>query len=381
MFLFSHIQRSLTLRRLARRAETALRTLGPDLPGHDSLGGPVRMVRWHRLKTVLVAELCFARGRRRVIVKPFVPGPSASTEDLAKVHERLRQLGPALALSLPWIRPGGPDWIIQEYLPGCSLHHHLLQALRGRGDKAACRTALQDTATLMEQIHRVNGGDLDLHRPPQPNAQYIEGLQRPWERLLGRAGRRVDVAALAAAAGVDFAHRTGKAVMIQDSQPKNIILADQGRPCCIDIDYLVGNPAMALAHFLVSLDRLALLHSAAARQVEQWQALFVQAYGQAGAAQNVLRDLVFFYPWVFIRQALLHAQARPLLAPLLRRQYRRRLQRYLATVETCGHAVAAEDVCSLFATNTGDSAPAAAPEPSISDSARFISPANRAVQV
>ena len=190
---------------------------------------------------------------------------------------------------------------------------------------------MRQTADLLSALHEIDAGQLGLPAEPQANSQYLRDFEALWDRSALRAfldgewrqGRRM-LDGLPEA----FAHRRSNQLLMLDSQPKNIVLSDSNAPRFVDIDYVGGNPAIALGHFLISLDRLALRWPGArSSQVDDWKRAFLIRYLRQ-APPSVAEDLVFFYPWLVVRVSAWHCRTRPWLAPCLRRCYGQRLGRF-----------------------------------------------------
>jgi hypothetical protein len=98
----------------------------------------------------------------------------------------------------------------------------------------------------------------------------------------------------------------------------------------IDMDYLGGSPAVSLAHYLVSLDRIGLRHPFAwhSQQLAAWKQCFLEHYSQF--CPQVVADLLFFYPWAIVKNFHQQVLYRPRTAWYLARYYGSCLRAFLA---------------------------------------------------
>ncbi len=319
-------------RRTARQVSRFFLAEGGRLWGDD---GPVRSVALRRCHSALLVKLDCDGIDRQAVVKTVGADAHLPTADcLLAVHRRVRQLDASLAQSTPWLRRAwaGGDWIVSEFIAGPTLEDLLRQSLRD-GHGGPCDLALQRTAGILAALTRIPAAQVGLPAEPAPNAAYLKDFPSLWARSPLRrflSGRFQSPDALPALMGDAFAARKWDRLLMVDSQPKNIIVAEEEafRPYFIDIDYTCGSPAMALAHFLVSMDRLAMPRpSQRADSIRRWQRLLVEAFGRE-ADPTAVDEVVFFYPWLLTRVAALHARTRPWLKSLLLYPYGRQLARF-----------------------------------------------------
>jgi len=291
-----------------------------------------------RRHSALLAKLDCDGIDRQAVVKTIGPHAHLPNVDrLLAVHRRVRELDASLAESTPWLRRGcaDGDWIVGEFIAGATLADLLRRSLR-HDQLGLCDRALQRTAGILAALTRIPATQVGLPNEPAPNATYLNDFAGLWtrsplRRFLPGAFQSPD--ALPALLGDAFATRKWDRLLMADGQPKNVIIAKAFRPYFIDIDYTCGSPAMALAHFLVSMDRMAMQRPfRRADTIRRWQRVLVEAFGkQAGPA--AVEEVVFFYPWLLIRVAAWHGRARPWLKSLLQHLYGRRLARFC---ERCG---------------------------------------------
>ncbi len=347
-------------RQLVRQARQYLLAEGHRL--FEQPGAP-RKVELRRHRTVLFATLTFGDTVARAVVKPV--DETARVVDpagLCALHERVRGEAADSAAHLPWLRPGpaGAGWLVAEFFPGETLLTCADRALkRGGAEAAVFVDALGRAADALARVHRIPAAAVALvpaigrETDPEPNGKYLAGFNELWIgsplcRMLPEAYHG-GPAPLLDRLGAGFADRVGDKLLIVDSQPKNIVVSANRQPRFIDIDYSCGNPAMATAHFLVSLDRLGLKRPlAGAGRIDRWKRLFVARYGR-GCDAETLRDVLFFYPWLLLRVSGWHTGIRNWLGPLLRRFYARRLSEFCLRVSSAGALDTPEAVADLFA--------------------------------
>ena len=259
--------------------------------------------------------------------------------ELQRVHGVVRGGSEELARGLPMVLDVEPQqqWVVFEYLAGAPLLEVLKTGLR-RGNVQSGLEALRQTGCLLAQINGFSAAKLGLGQPLALHAEYVRQMDLCTADPLVRRWLPEDgcwQAALARVTGEDFEKRYGDRLMLVDCQPKNVLVTEAGDARCIDIDYATGSPALNVAHFLISLDRLGLRHPQARRQrlLAECKAAFVQAYLEVGEPW-IGQDLAFFYAWLLMRCIRQHANLHPLLGGYIRRSYGRRLQRLLRGLET-----------------------------------------------
>jgi len=221
-----------------------------------------------------------------------------------------------------------------EYVAGSSLESLLLGFMLPARRAEALR-GLAATGAVLAAFHRWPASEVGGPCSPRPNRSYVEGIAGLWARSpLGRFGRTpTSLDDVVAHLSPGFFDREGDRVMPCDSQPKNVMVARARGISLVDLDYLGGSPAISVAAFLGSLDRIALRFPGPLgwRASNLWKRVFLDGYCRR-AGPEVLDDLVFFYPWTLLQQHDSLAESHPRLDWYLTRHYGRRMSAFIQAV-------------------------------------------------
>lgn len=324
--------------------------------GHEFFREPAppRAVTVQPRGSVFLARLDFGHACYRAVVKRVPPGAEVDCpERLSQIHERIRARGPLLAASNPQILGHDADThcTVMTYFEGRPLLTLLRGALRWPLRRpAGLVPALERAADVLAEIHRLPAADVGLCEPVRRNDYFLPDLEELWDRYLGRrAARLPSPRGLVGRLSDSFPGRTGAALLPTDAQPKNVLVADSGAVCFIDLDYSCGNPMQGLARFLVSMDRAGLRYvlTAPSARLDAWKRAFAAAYLRRAPAAG--EDLVFFYPWALLRTVQRHDVARPWLRPLLTWYYGHCLERFLTNLARHSPEEARRAPAELFA--------------------------------
>jgi hypothetical protein len=313
--------------------------------GHIIVGQarPPERVDVRRIGTAYLATLRYGAQAIRTIVKPLAPDSWLHDPTLLyHVHYRLQNADPLLSRVLNnMVAPVAErGWVIVEYVAGLSLREVLGRALRFPVlHNTQPSILLAQTARALAALNQIDAVQARLPLAPQANVSYVEKLEECWADpciqpylpQLWRAGPPAGIV------GSSFRGRgrIGDRVILIDCQPKNILIPCRGEVRFIDQDYGVGNPALGLAFFLVTLDRLGLRHPLPWQRarIAAWKAVFLESYFQ-NADPWIAEDLPFFYAWTLARQLRRHVLGprwgRWLFRPYIRWSYGRHLREFLS---------------------------------------------------
>jgi len=302
---------------------------------------PPRRVAVRPYRTVLLVQADFAGVHRQAVVKPLpASGPGSRAERLVSLHSRICTLSPQFARSVPLILGHDPAsrWIALNYVEGTPLLTLLRRGAWFAGwGGGRCEAALGQVGRALAALHRLDARVVGLDQPARPNASYLPGFEALWrDPLLGRHLPEgfTAPARLYDRLGASFGARPGRCVLLNDSQPKNVLVSCSGAVRLIDLDFETSNPALGVGHFLASLDRLGarylpLLPSA---RVARWKCSFASAYLEQ-ASPTAAADLLFFYPWALLQTFQRHRRHWPRLGRYLAWYYGRQLRRFLMRLE------------------------------------------------
>jgi hypothetical protein len=327
--------------------------------GHLFLGedGPPRAVEVRPNSSARVASLAFPGGPRRLVVKPVAAEPAGlrRPEKLCSVHEAVRARSAALAGRTPRLLGIDPGHrlVVMEYVAGPTLLALLRRSLGPfRRGAAPCEPLLRQAASLLAQLHRLAAAEVGVPGAPSANGAYRADFEASWRDPLVRGllpAGYADPQRLYDRLPPSFFGRAEDRLLLVDTQPKNMLVADGGAVYLIDLDYSAGNPAVGLAQFLVGLDRLGLRHvlTRPAARIAAWKRCVVAAYFEQAPAW-VAEDLVYFYPQVLLQMIGQHAAARPWLRWYLAGYYGRRLRGFLTNLDRLPAGGAGRSPAELF---------------------------------
>lgn len=308
--------------------------------GHIFVGGtePPRAVSLRRKGGALLASLQFGYSRSIIVLKEVRSDAMiASADELLRVHQRIRVASPRLAESLPEflgvLHERG--LLVIEYVPGPTLEAALNHALLPHSRQRAT-DGLAATAEVLAEFHRWPAADFGVPCFPRLNRSFLPDMDAYWKAsqivaFLERRHRQAG--ALYEHLKPAFFDREGDRLVPYDSQPKNVVLGKK-RVSFIDLDYFGGNPAISIAAFLGSLDRLGLRRPPGSFSgTSLWKRRFLESYSTE-SNEGVTEDLVFFYPWTLLQQQASLAASHPALSRYTARYYARRLDAFMAALET-----------------------------------------------
>ncbi len=322
---------------LRRSVVDALSESAPGLIGEPA---PPHAISLRQKNTALLAIVRSSRRRLRLILKRM-PSPETGlpAQEVARAHDRIRGASEALAACLPrflGVLPGD-DYIVVEYVDGRTLETLLnLEVLSPFTSRA--EAGIRATAAALREFHRLIATEVGVCGPVRDNASYVPDLKAYWNRspLVDRLQPlHRDVQALYVHVPPAFYTRTGNRLMPLDSQPKNVLVDSAGHIWFVDLDYLPGNPAISVAAFLGSLDRIGLRYPGIIswRSSQRWKRAFLRGYG-AELAPAVVEDLVFFYPWTLVQQHASLAASHPRFARYLNAYYGRRIDAFMTALDS-----------------------------------------------
>lgn len=307
-----------------------------------------------RRKGRRVFVLSLAGGDRKAIIKDITGNTHIRSPDqLMKIQEYILARDTQLARSMPRILAveQEPAWIMMEYIEAPTLEKILISCLNG-DDAARAEAGIDEMAGIFLSVNALKPVGEGLPFVPWRNEEGIRNFELAFEasalrRYLPEEFRAFDK--FSSRFTPDFFSQTHEALSLVDCQPKNVLAPAAGPLRLIDLDYAVVNPALGVAQFLISLDRLGLRWPSSARRtrIEAWQRRFVAAYLQH-ADPSFAESLVFSYPSTLMRVCALHAAERPVLARYLRWYYGNRLNRFLVRLRDVPPARYAEALPDLF---------------------------------
>lgn len=308
--------------------------------GHVLLGEDVRAeaveVRMAATGTVFLATLHFAGGPRRVAVKQLPADAIVNCpESLCRVHEAIRTRDGRLTAAMPAFLGFEAEHrlVAMEFIAGQTLRDLLWKALwlPACGEVARQRW-LADAAGILAALHSISARDSGVPSESRPNNFFVAALEEGWREPRIQAHLPAefrDPERLYRHLPAAFFDRADDQLTPRDAQAKNTLVTADGQVAYIDFDYLGGSPAVSVAHYLVSLDRIRLRHPFGwqARRVTTWKQCFVDHY--AKHRPGVVDDLLFFYPWSLMKNYLHQVSYRPRSAWYLARFYGRCLRSFL----------------------------------------------------
>ncbi len=305
---------------------------------HLYLGGgeTCRLVRSSQQGTALILQVLLQGRLRTLVVKQHGPTPAQTTvRALFEIHETLRAQDPRCADLLPPIL--GYDEVlnftVREYVAGVPLLVVLRRALLSRRLTNAERY-LRMAADALSAINAHPAADSALPRKAKDNRTTLSSIaislrttglsMDEFGSLPPEIERRLPTS---------FWDARGDRLLLCDTQPKNVIVANDLTLRFIDLGYLEGHPAMALAAFLVALDRLGLRtpSSRRLRVLESWKRIVVDTYRASPDADSV-SGLVLYYPFILLQHLERHLAARPAFSAYLKHYYGKRLRHFAASL-------------------------------------------------
>ncbi len=292
--------------------------------------------------TALSASVAFPNQTVQVVVKRM-PSSTHHTSpvDLAHIHTSLVSNNRCFAICLPKVLGyhEANRWVALEFVSGPTLQKVLQRAITGAPENGyECAALLKACGASLRELNSIHAHAVGISPAARSNASFAQGgrniLADPlvrsyarrivpaYERLLGRLSS-------------EFWLRVGNQLLLQDAQPKNVIIGAHNRICFIDLDYKAGPAALCAAHFLTSLDRIGMryLRPGVQTKVRDWKHAFTQSYLN-GSSPESAEDLAFFYPWTLIERMRDHVQKRRWLSPYLAFRYAAPLKKFLSTAHS-----------------------------------------------
>jgi hypothetical protein len=298
-------------------------------------GSRPSLLSWGKSGRIFVVSL--AGGNRKVLVKDITQNTHIKDPvELLKVHAHVVAQDEVLVRSMPkiYLADPTPGCIMMEYIEAPTLEKVLGDDLAGRRDQEQrIGEFLANLASLLLALHGVRL----VSRYPSFHAWRNDEVLSKFEPIFtDPAIRRYlpkgmdTLESFYARFSPGFFSRTYEELALVDCQPKNILAPASGPLRFIDLDYTVNNPALGVAQFLISLDRLGLRCPIPSRmaKINAWQHRFVLEYLR-GANPTFAESLAFFYPSTLLRTYSLHARKRRALRSYLRWYYGSRLRRFL----------------------------------------------------
>ena len=309
--------------------------------GHQFVGeaAPPLAATVREKNSAVLVTLRFKNSQHRVVVKG-IPADAmiSTTQELFRVHHRIRSASDHLAASLPRFLGLIPDrdLLVIEFVPGPTLQTLLNRAvfLWLRRHAAA---ALAATARSLGEFHRWRAADVGVPCFLRLNRSFLPDMGHWWNRtrlvdFLSPQHQRLE--SLYDHLKPAFFDRAGDRLTPYDCQPKNVIVGGEGGVSFVDLDYFGANPVISVAAFLGSLDRIGLRFPAGLsdRLTGAWKRKFLRSYCEHGA-EDVVEDLVFFYPWTLVQQHDSLTARHPRLRRYLARYYGGRIDAFVSALD------------------------------------------------
>jgi hypothetical protein len=340
--------------------------------GHAFVGeqAPPRRVTASVLGTAVVATLEHPRYQHRVVLKPTELNRGIrDAQVLADVLDSLANSSDRIAKSFPPVLGGDAQsgMLVMAYVHGEGLVTKVRRSLRAGPDSGEDGHAhFRQAAMILSAVHRVEASTtLFPSSSIRTNASFIGSFEETaarFESTFRTAGfsRPLDLLQRLSPA---FFGRQGSRTLLIDARPKNAIVRTSGGLCFIDLDCAPASPAMGVASFLASLDRMGARYPAPSsqQQLAAWKRSFLHAYFAANDPWPE-EDLIFFYPWTLLQMFEQHRAGHPWLTPYLHWYYGHRLQRYLDQLQQLSVADIVRSPANLFCMRE-DEMPTTAPFP------------------
>jgi hypothetical protein len=339
---------------LLKRAGALLLQRGHEFVGE---GRPPRHIGARVVGTAVLATLDYgSEDRYHVVLKPTELNRGVrSAGRLGSTLELLSGQDDRIAASFPEVLGGDErtSLLVLGYVPGEQLVSRLRRALQVVGPAVDDNAVyFRQAARVLAAVHRVPASTAGLPGESVRNsASFMGSFERTAARFASvfQAADLAEPAQLLARLPPGFFSRVGDRTSLIDARPKNSIVPPVGPLCFIDLDCAPGSPAMGVAAFLASLDRMGARHPSPAAQsrLAGWKRAFVDEYF---ACDHVwpAEDLMFFYPWTVLQMFEQHRADHPWLTPYLQWYYGTRLEQFLAHVKRLSNAQLAHSPAMLF---------------------------------
>ncbi|MFA5864846.1 MAG: hypothetical protein WC975_09175 [Phycisphaerae bacterium] len=295
-------------------------------------------------------------GKKTVVVKDISGNTHVKDpEQLLRIHTHITRQENSLAASLPKIFGIDRDrcLIRMEYIPGSTLETILKSKLKKSRDSDPNVTeTFNGLAELFAAMTRLKPSEAGMPFTPWQNRNVLSTFEPLFTRWPLRHYLPLEINTLQKFYdkfnGQVFS-RIIENLMLVDCQPKNILVAEGGSLRLIDMDYAVTNPALAVAHFLISLDRLGLTRpfNFVIAKIAAWQRCFLSAFFKH-SEPDFIEDLAFFYPTTLLRVCNWHEKNRKWAAPYLRWYYGNRLKNYLIRLGNISFPADGKSLANLF---------------------------------
>jgi hypothetical protein len=324
--------------RLLDRAARLLYERGHVFVGEST---PPRRIEARVVGTAVIATLEHTGYRHQVVLKPTELNRSIrDAEVLAGVLESLATSNDRIAKSFPAVLGGDSraGMLVMAFVQGEGLVARLRRALASGGQTGEdSHSQIRHAARILAAVHGVVAdGKPYSGAAVRTNASFVRTFEQTAARFDGvfaAAGfnRPLDLLNRLSSA---FFERRGNRTLLIDARPKNAIVRTTGALCFIDLDCAPASPAMGVASFLASLDRLGARYPGRDAQelIAAWKRSFLHAYFASDEPWPE-EDLIFFYPWTLLQMFEQHRAEHPWLMPYLRWYYGLRLQRYLGQLQ------------------------------------------------
>jgi len=286
---------------------------------------------------VWTVDLTFGERTRRVVVKDlFESTHYRDPMALVQIHRNITSQVPVLRDNLVNILGANPNqgWIIMEFVPGGTLENILRWGLDSREHQFT--PLLRKIADILISMRHLNPSELGI----SPGTEKKESVIGEFEGVFAdRIMRRYLPKAMNCPAAFytrfnrNFYTRRSESLVPVDCQPKNLLVSRSGMIRLIDPDYTVTSLILAIAQFLVSLDRLGLARPfpRAQSRIRGWQRTLVEAF-ENHEDPYFAEELAFWYATTLLRVYSRHASKRTWFRPYLRWYYGNRLKAFLDRV-------------------------------------------------
>jgi hypothetical protein len=196
-----------------------------------------------------------------------------------------------------------------EFLDGDTLDRHMSKVVQRR--YAPRIDPFKFIGQMLAEIHAIRTEGLPAQKVPRLNETFKANFESIWCDIAFNRWLPVqyrDPEKLYEYISPSWNSRAPYCLLPRDIQPKNVILCTDG-PKIIDTNYSFGNPAISSGIFLASLDRSHFLirNKRQDRLIRIWKRSFLRSYLRcARNGEEVLEDLIFFYPWCLLQSYKLH---------------------------------------------------------------------------
>jgi serine/threonine protein kinase len=299
--------------------------------GFSDFPEKIRIVRTIRrtMATLYFCELHWGKECRRVCIKEFRESPAVNVARLYNLHEQLESTIQNLEISFPKLLDYNSrhSLIFMEFISGETLENRIARSFWGGKNSAEiCFSALRVIAARLASFHQVEVPNSAIFfQAAQSNISYLATLEKVCQFPLVRAclpSGHNTVTCLLKNLSPQFWKRHERRLLLEDFQPKNILVNDSTKVSFIDINYGLGHPFLNVAHFLTQLARMRQrwLLPRADRMIRIYQDFFLEHYFQS-ASLSLQQDLPFFRLWSMVFSLIEQCNRHRLLRPYIQRFY------------------------------------------------------------